>query len=206
MATFTAPTSGSLGVVLKNAGVLAFAAFAWLALDTGYFTPDRPTRAQWEKLQKAKSIAPKQLIYQSDFSKEKPGERASPIGTWGPYNAATKHTITFDQAGFTINFRNAAWLGAVFEFAAYEARTIYRVTIEREGEGEPAALLVRNRQMDLIRQQIPVGKGAFSVEFLSPRGGRDRAYIILMPDNPGKPQGRLRVSSMKIERIGSVDD
>ena len=107
-----------------------------------------------------------------------------------------------DSAGITVSYNGNAWIGAALHFTGYEPDRIYRLTLERTVEGEPAAVIVRNRQMDLERKQIPIGSGTFAVEFVSPSGSHDKVDVAFIPDNPGKPQGTLRITSVKIERLG----
>lgn len=187
--------------ILKNAVAVVLLLGVWLALDTGYFTPDRPTRAQWERLEKAKRGTGGQPHYQSNFSTISPGETSNPAGNWGMYNGATVSTVRYDPAGVTIDYNGVPWIGAAFRLNQYEAQRIYRVTLERDVQGEPGALIVRNRQMDLMRTQVPVGKGPMSSVFIAPRGSRDQITFAFIPDNPGAPQGSLRITSLKIERL-----
>lgn len=188
-------------MIVKNAAFLALAGGFWLALQTGYFSPDRPTRNQWEKLELAKKRPGGTLVYQSDFSVEKPGA-ATLTGTWGYYNNATNTTVTFGPSDIKINFQKAAWLGAVYHMTAFQPGAIYRVTMLGTVETEPGAMLVRNRQLDLTRKQIPVGSQPFVAEFVAPPGRFDRVQIVFMPDNRGEPKGRMTITSMKIERLG----
>jgi hypothetical protein len=188
--------------VLKNCVLLAAAGGTWFGLEYGYFSPDRPTRAQWEKLESVKAAPQGALVYQSNFANEKPGEEGKGPGYWGSYNGATLSTVQFDSGGVTVNYKDAAWLGAVFRLVAFEPGKIYRVTMQGSVEGEPAALLVRNRQLDLTRVQIPVGSAPFAAEFVAPPGKLDRVFVIFMPDGQSDPKGSLRITSVKIERLG----
>ncbi len=191
-----------LPAIVKNIAVFAIIGCAWLGLETGYFSPDRPTRNQWELLERAKAKAAAAVIYQSNFALEKPGETGHQAGYWSRYNGATVSTVRFDPTGITINFDKAAWLGAVYRFAAFEPKAIYRVTMTGSVENEPAAMLVRNRQLDLMRQRIPVGTAPFVAEFVAPPGGLDRVDVVFMPDNRNNPKGTMKITSVKIERLG----
>lgn len=187
--------------ILKNVLAVLVVGGHWYAIQTGYFSPDRPTRDQWERLEQVKKLPAGKLVYQSNFATETPGGGRSEVGSWGYYNGATVSTVTYDPAGVTVKYGGTPWIGAKFDLAQFEAQKIYRVTIDRLVEGEPAAVIIRNRLMDLERAQIPVGSGPFKVEFVAPRGGRDQIVIALIPDNRSKPQGTLRVTSLKIERL-----
>ena len=189
------------GPLVKNAFALALVGGVWLALATGYFTPDRPTRDQWEQLERVRAKPSGKLVYQSNFSLETPGEGRNPVGHWGRYNGATVSTVAFDPAGVTVTYGGTPWIGAMFSFKAFERQRIYRLTIDRVVEGSPAAVIIRNRLMDLERAQIPVGSGPFKVEFVAPLGGLDQVIIAFIPDGTDKPEGMLRITSLKIERL-----
>jgi hypothetical protein len=197
-----ARSTGWARITAKNAAFLAVALGLWVALETGYLSPDRPTRDQWEQLQRFKRKATAELVYQSNFANESPGESQGGVGTWGRYNGATMATVQFDQAGVTVKYEGTAWIGASFRFKAFEPSRIYRVTIDREVRKEPGALIIRNRQMDLTRAMIPVGTGRFSTEFVAPRGRSDQVVLAFIPDNGNKPRGSMRITSLKIERLG----
>ncbi|MFM9941886.1 MAG: hypothetical protein ACKVP7_20575 [Hyphomicrobiaceae bacterium] len=190
-----------MGIVVKNVVVLGLVLSAWLALSVGYLSPDRPTRDQWERLEKARKGGPTTLVYQSNFSVETPGVEKQPAGYWGFYNGATVSTVQYDPGGVTVTYGGTPWIGAVLHFKAYERLQIYRVTFERSVDGEPAAVIVRNRQMDLMRQEIPVGTGPTTVYFVAPQGSLDRVYLAFIPDGRDKPVGKLRITSLKIERM-----
>lgn len=190
-----------LAVVTKNLVVLAILVGGWLALDTGYLSPDRPTREQWEEIERAKTAAAGTVVYQSDFSVETPGVARQPAGYWGFYNGATVSTVQFDPGGVTVKYGGTPWIGAAMHFTRFEPGRIYRITLVGEVSGEAAALIVRNRQMDLLRREIPVGAGTHKIEFAAPRGSMDRVTLAFIPDNRDKPQGSLRITSLRIERI-----
>lgn len=185
----------------KNAAAALLAVAIWLALDTGYLSPDRPTRAQWERLEKARQAKDGTVVYEADFARDGPGGGKSSAGSWGFYNGATTATVKYDASGVTITYGGTPWIGAVLTFRAYEPGRLYRVTVERTATGEPGALLVRNRQLDLVRSAIPVGTGPFAVEFVAPPGRLDRVDVAFIPDNRTKPAGSLRISAAKIERL-----
>jgi hypothetical protein len=186
-------------IIAKNALAVGLVVGVFLALSSGYFSPDRPSRDQWARLVKAKQAKSGPVVYQSRFDTERPGERHNPTGHWGMYNGATVSTVTYDPGGVTVKYGGVAWIGAAFHLDIFEPQRIYRVTIEREVEGEPAALIVRNRQMDLERAQIPVGSGPFATEFLAPLGRFDRIVMAFVPDGTSKPQGSIRITSLRIE-------
>lgn len=189
----------SVGTIAKNAFALALILALWLATATGWLSPDRATRDQWERIEALKG-KPGKLVYQSNFAAEAAGRR-SKAGSWGRYNDATE-TVLIEKDGVTVNYEEISWIGAVFEFDAFEPSQFYRVTVDRVVEGEPGALIVRNRQADLTREAIPVGKGEFSLTFVAPPGWLDKVYVIFIPDGTDKPKGQLRINSLKIERLG----
>lgn len=204
--TVAAPSAGLAAgslvrMLVKNVAVLALLVGGWFALNTGYLSPDRPTREQWERIERAKSAPGGVVAYQSDFSVETPGVAKQPAGYWGFYNGATVSTVQFDPAGVTVKYGGTPWIGAALHFTRYEPQQIYRITVTSDVTGEPAAIIVRNRQMDLLRRQIPVGSGTHKIEFAAPRGSMDRVTLAFIPDNRGKPQGTLRITSLRIERI-----
>jgi hypothetical protein len=194
------PSRSKAMMFIKNVAVLAFAAAAWLAIDTGYFGPDRPTRPQWARLQKASALSVDRVTYRADFGTVKIDVPVAG-GTWGRYNFATPETTEFDATGVTVNYQGAAWLGASVRLASYVPDRIYRITFDAEVEGQPGAILVRNRQMDIHREQIPIGKKQHVGHFLSPNGARNEATVIFMPDDGTDPKGKLRITSFKIELL-----
>ncbi len=189
-------------LIAKNVFALACLVGGWLAIDTGYLSPDRPTRDQWERLERARAATGGTIVYQSDFSVETPGVAKNPAGYWGFYNGATASTVQFDGSSVTVKYGGTPWIGAALHFTKYEAQQIYRITLQAEVTGEPAAIIVRNRQMDLHREAIPIGTETRKIEFVAPRGSMDRVTLAFIPDNPGKPQGSMRITSVRIERIG----
>lgn len=188
--------------ILKNAVFFAVVIGAWLALETGYLSPDRPTRSQWEQNEKAKTLNAGVLVYEADFGRERPGTAKSKAAYWGYYNGATPGTVEYDSGGVTVNYSGVPWIGAALHFPGYEPGRIYRITVERDVQGEPGAIIVRNRQLDLMRARVATGTGTFAMQFVAPRGSRDRVVVALIPDNPDKPEGSMRITSLKIERLG----
>jgi hypothetical protein len=191
------------GILWKNILALTVGVGIWLALDTGYFSPDRPTRDQWDRIEKAKGKPGLKVAYEANFAQNRIDREAKRATAWGPYNGATDRTVQFQVDGVTINYEDAAWLGAVFRFDGFQAGGVYRVTFDAKIEGEPGAILVRNKQLDLTREQIPTGRGMHSVYFAAPPGSRDRVFVIFMPDGRKEPKGSMTITSFKIELVGS---
>ncbi len=191
-----------IGLVWKNALAAALVLGVVTALSTGYFSPDRATRAQWEHLEKLKSAKSGREIYRSNFAGETPGQSRDGIAEWGYYNGATSSTVQYGPSGVTVIYGGTAWIGAQLRLLKFEPGAIYRVTLERSVEGSAGALIVRNRQMDITREPIPVGSGKFSTEFVAPRGAMDRVIFALIADGRQKPQGKMHISSVTIERLG----
>lgn len=191
-----------IGLVWKNALAAALVLGVMTALATGYFSPDRPTRPQWERLEKLKSAKGGREVYRSNFAGETPGQSRDGIAEWGYYNGATASTVQYGPSGVTVIYGGTAWIGAQLRLLKFVPGAIYRVTLERTVEGSPGALIVRNRQMDLMRKQIPVGSGTFSTEFVAPRGALDRVIFAFIADGRSRPQGKMQISSLTIERLG----
>jgi hypothetical protein len=191
----------NMGVtVAKNLFALAVAVSIWLAINTGYFGPDRPTRPQWARLEKAKTLQVDALTYQADFTRIKAGE-PTPSGIWTRYNGATPSTTEFNSDGIGINYANSAWLGAAFRLSSFVPDRIYRITFQANTDTEPAAILVRNRQMDMHRESIPVGNKQHVVHFMSPTAPMDQTQVIFMPDGRSQPKGKFTLTSLKIELL-----
>lgn len=184
---------------LKNAVVLALAVAFYFGLESGYFSPDRPTRSQWDRLQSAEAKPAETVVYAGDLRGVKPGVVVG--GNWGRYNSATEQTTAFTPEGIKVDYNDAAWLGAVFDLATYTADRIYRITFDVDAKEQPAAIIVRNRQMDLVRELIPVGRSSQSVHIVTPRGNGDRVRIIFIPDARSNPKGQMTITSLKIEAV-----
>lgn len=192
----------SLGrAVVKTAALSVVLVLGWLALDTGYLSPDRPTRDQWERLEKAKSAKSSEVVYKADFGREQPGPPRPGQTHWGFYNGATVSTVRYDADGVTVKYNGVPWIGAALHVAGFEPGGIYRLVFEREVMDESAAVLVRNRQMDLVREEIPEGDGTFAVEFVAPQGRRDQIVVAFIPNGRSKPHGSLRITKLRLERI-----
>jgi hypothetical protein len=185
--------------IAKNTLALVLAVGLYFGFDSGYFSPDRPTRDQWDRLQSAKARPTDEPIYTGDLRGMKPGSVTR--GTWGRYNGATETTAAFTADGIKVDYKDAAWLGAVFDLATFTPGRIYRITFDAEVKEQPAAIIVRNRQLDLMREQISVGSGTRSVHVVSPQGNRDRMRVIFIPDAPSNPKGQMTITSLKIEAV-----
>lgn len=187
--------------IAKNAFALGVAGGIWFALQTGYVSPDRPTRAQWERIERAQGQSGGVLVYQSNFQRDMLTTSLGQPPNWGRYNGANAEHVTFDSGGVTINYSGIAWIGARLSFASYEPGATYRLTIAAAVEEEPGAILVRNRQLDLIRTPVPVGKGITRTHFVAPPGRLDQVVIAFIPDGRNKPAGAMRITSATIERM-----
>ena len=78
------------------------------------------------------------------------------------------------------------------------------MTIEAKVETEPAAVLMRNRQLDLMREVIPVSDGTFQTyifHYVAPNGRYDQVNLIFMPDGRNNVQGRMTMRKFRIERL-----
>jgi hypothetical protein len=189
------------GLVVKNALALLALAAGVFGLQTGYFSPDRPSRPQWERIEAAKNLASGQLVYTSDFSTEK--ITADPTSVWGFYNGASPQSVTADKSGIVIGYNNQPWIGARLQAPSLEPGAIYRISVEADAVTEPGALIVRNRQLDLTRQQLPLGKAVTQIHFAAPPGRLDRVILAFIPDGRSRPNGSLKIISVKLERMGN---
>jgi hypothetical protein len=185
-------------LIWKNGILAALLAALALALTTGYLSPDRAPRYTWEIMDRIKAAPAGRVAYQADFAKHGLGV-ATPAGTWGRYNGASEATTQFDPAGITINQQDAAWLGAVFNFKSFVPGGIYRVVLDTTIEGDPGAFVVRNRQLDLMREELPAGKKSHTMHFVAPPGSLDSVYLVVMPNGRDKPKGTIRISGLRVE-------
>jgi hypothetical protein len=195
--------AGRLAVraVLKNALAIAVVAAIVAAAQTGYLSPDRPTRAQWDGISRAKSLAAGQTVFESDFGKARIG--SGPGSPWDYYNGATANSVTSDESGVTVTYIGIGWIGARLDVERLEPGAIYRISVEAETTGQPGAIIVRNRQRDLVRERIPVGRGTTRAHFAAPPGRFDKVIAAFIPDAASDPQGSMKILSVKIERMGS---
>ena len=187
--------------IFKNLLAVGVAGCIWLALQTGYISPDRPTRPQWERIEHVKSKSGGHVVYQSDFRHDLPKADTGTRPAWGRYNGATTEHVSFDPDGVTIHYSGIAWIGARLSFPNYEPGSIYRLSIEATADTEPGAILVRNRQLDLVRTSVPVGPGTVQAHFVAPQGRLDQVVIAFIADSRSAPKGSMRVTSVTIERM-----
>ena len=97
--------------IFKNLLAVGVAGCIWLALQTGYISPDRPTRPQWERIEDVKSKSGGHVVYQSDFRHDLPKADTGTRPAWGRYNGATTEHVSFDPDGVTIHSRPAITRG-----------------------------------------------------------------------------------------------
>jgi hypothetical protein len=197
--------AGLIGTMVKNVVVLGLLVGSYFAVDTGYFSSDRTQRRHWNDLESLKQGKAKVTkAYEADFAKVKVDPLAGTSeGYWDFYNGATADTVKIEDGALVLNY-TSAWIGANFRHTGFVPYGIYRVTMDAKVENEPAAILMRNRQLDLMREQIPVSDGAFKTYtfyYVAPAGSRDRVSVIFMPDNRGQPKGRMTVRKFLIERL-----
>lgn len=199
-AEHAAQTDRRVRAIVKNAIAAGLVLCVWYGLQSGYFAPDRPTRAQWAEIEKAKTQASGRVVFQSDFKTLRAG--AGPVSPWGYYNGASGNTVTYDQTGVTIDYKGVGWIGARLDIATFEPGAIYRIVVDAETSGQPGAFLVRNRQRDLMRERLPVGRHTATAHFVAPPGRFDRMYVAFIPDPPANPQGIMKILSVRLERMG----
>lgn len=197
------PKSSAIKTLLKNALVLGGLAGAYAAVETGYFSNDRTSRREWNEMERLKEKGKPISVYEANLRNVRINADASPEGGWGFYNGATDATVAVLNGELVLNY-TSAWIGGEFRHTTFQPGTVYRLTIEAMVEKEPAAILMRNRQLDLMREQIPVTDGEFKTfrfHYVTPGGSLDRVRLILMPDNRGSPKGKMTVRKFKIERL-----
>lgn len=129
--------------------------------------------------------------------------RDDALGLWDLYNNARPETVTIEDGALVMKY-SLAWLGVHFDHKAFEAKKLYRVRFEAKVDGEPAAILMRNRQLDYMRERLPTTGGAFkefTADFAAPAGQFDKVNVIFMPDGRGKVSGSLTIRKFRIERL-----
>lgn len=190
-------------MIIKNIAFFGLVAGVLLAMETGYFAGDRTPRAQSVALE-ALAKAPGKVVFEPKIDKDSPARTDQADGVWKLYNGANPDTLSVDGSALVMRYA-IAWLGVYFDHKAYEPHGLYRVRFEAKVENEPAALLVRNRQLDLMRQQIPVTGGTFKefkADYAAPGGRLDQVRLILMPDGREKVNGSISIRNVRIERLG----
>jgi hypothetical protein len=187
--------------IVKNVFACGVAGGIWFALQTGYVSPDRPTRPQWERIERAKEAPGGVLAYQSNFQRDMLTTNAGAPPSWSRYNGATANHVKFDSGGVTVDYSGIAWIGARLSFPNYEPGATYRLTIAATVDTEPGAILVRNRQLDLIRTTVPVGSGTTRTHFVAPPGRLDQVVIAFIADGRSEPKGSMHITSVAIERM-----
>lgn len=189
--------------ILKNLLFFGVVFGTWYAIETGYFSADRTLRSDWMEMERLKEKGKPVKAYEADFSRITLDGRGQPEGFWAFYNGATAPTVVVEGGNLVLSY-SAPWIGSEFRHTAYEPRAVYRVTIEAKVEGEPAAILMRNRQLDLMRNPIPVSDGqfkTFTYHYVAPGGRLDQVRVIFMPDNRTEPKGKMTVRKFIIERL-----
>jgi hypothetical protein len=190
--TFTTYLVRNICAACVAGGVIA-------GMSTGYFSPDRPSRPQWEAMEASKTLPAGQLVYQSDFTKDQLSASGT---TWGYYNGATSSMVAAGAEGVTVTFGGIAWVGAKMTMPSFVPGAIYRVSIDAEVSGEPGAVIVRNKQLDLAREPIPVGRQTTRIHFAAPPGRFDQVLFAFIGDSRSAPQGTMKIRGVKIERMG----
>jgi hypothetical protein len=195
---------GARATLAKNLLVLTVLAGGYLAVETGYFSNDRTSRAQWDRMERLKREGKGRTVYETRFESDLLDGRRSSAGYWSFYNDADKETASIADGTLELRY-TYAWIGAQFRHTAFAPHGIYRVTVEAKVEEQPAAILMRNRQLDLMREKMPVTDGAFkdmSFVYVAPGGRLDQVNVIFMPDAPQDVKGRLTVRKLRIEQLG----
>lgn len=193
---------GWLNALLRN--VLAFVVIGgtWAAVETGYLSNDRTPRAMWAEIERLK---PKEgrAVYEANWQTHNLGHGGNPTGYWDFYNGATADTASITSQGLDVRY-TSAWIGAYFRHLAFEPGKVYRVRFEAAVEGQPGAILMRNRQLDLLREQIPVTNGSFkefTVYYATPGGRYDQVKVIFIPDPPEHVSGKMTIRKFRIEKL-----
>jgi hypothetical protein len=192
-----------MSVLLKNLFVFGTLIGGYAAVETGYFSNDRTSRSQWNTMEQLKAKGKPRVVYEADFSKDLLATGKSPEGFWTYYNGATRDTVAIADKALVLNY-TTAWIGSEFRHTEFAAHGVYRVTVEAKVEQESAAILMRNRQLDLMREEIPVSGGDFKTytyHYVAPGGAYDQVRVIFMPDNRQTPKGRMTVRKFRIEKL-----
>lgn len=186
----------------KNLFALGLLGGLVMAYQTGYFSNDRISRGDWNILASFPKSHQGRVVYDAKFGPDLL-KRVDAAGAWDVYNGARPDTVTLTDGALEMKY-SLAWLGVYFNHKAFEAKAHYRVRFEAKVDGEPAAILMRNRQLDYMRQQVPTTGGAFkefTADFAAPAGNFDQVRIIFMPDGRGKVSGALTLRKFRIERL-----
>jgi hypothetical protein len=201
----SAATVGRTTLIIKNAFALFVVLGFVLALETGYFSNDRTSRAEWDEMERLKTSTKGTPIYEARFEPDTLGGRKEAQGFWRFYNGAGSDTASIENGRLEVTYTEP-WIGAEFRHTAFETLRVYRVHLELAVEGQPGAILVRNRMHDLLREQLPVTSGEFkpmSFVYVTPGGRLDMVRIALIPDRESDVKGRLTIRKFRIERLGS---
>lgn len=194
---------GALRTLLKNVVALTGIAGTWLAVETGYFSNDRTSRVEWNEMERLKAKSTPRIVYEASFNERSLADRSSPVGFWDFYNGATAETASIENGALEVRF-TATWIGAYFRHLAFQPNGVYRVRFEARVEEQPGAILMRNRQLDLMREQIPVTGGEFkefSHVYVAPGGRWDHVRVIFIPDARNDAKGRMTIRKFRIEKL-----
>lgn len=186
----------------KNLFALGVIGGCVLAYETGYFSNDRISRADWVTLYEFPKNRAGTPVYDAVFSADTL-KKHDAAGTWDIYNGAQPSTVTFDGGAMAMKY-SLAWLGVYFDHTAFVPKALYRVRFEAKVDNEPAAILMRNRQLDYMRTRLPTTGGdfkEFTAEYAAPAGRYDQVKVIFMPDGRGKVSGSLTIRKFRIERL-----
>lgn len=190
--------------VARNVFVAALVGGLWFALETGYFSNDRTPRALDDLQEQLKKSPRGDVVFEAQWKPGLLADRSLPEGFWDYYNGADKDTVSVTADGLKVTYTEP-WIGAYFRHLKFRPSTVYRVVFEANIEGQPAAVLMRNRQLDLLREQIPVTSGEFkefTAHYVTPGGALDQVRVIFMPDGKKDVQGAVTIRRLRIERLG----
>lgn len=199
--------SGGIGwqtAVARNVFVVALFGGLWLALETGYFSNDRTPRVLDDLQERLKKSPRGDVVFEAQWKPDLLVDRRQPEGFWDYYNGADPDTVSVTADGLKVKYTEP-WIGVYFRHLKFKPSTVYRVVFEANVEGQPAAILMRNRQLDLLREAIPVTNGEFkefNAHYVTPGGAWDQVSVIFMPDEKGDVQGELTIRKLRIERLG----
>jgi hypothetical protein len=204
LAPSAARSAGFVKTLLKNLFFFAAVIGSYVAVETGYFSSDRTSRREWNEMERLKDKGKPTKAYEADFTKVKIDPTVTMAeGYWDYYNGATGDTVSIADGNLILNY-TSAWIGSEFRHTKFVPNGIYRITLEAKVDGEPAAILMRNRQLDLLREEIPVTDGSFKTftyHYVAPVGSRDKVRLIFMPDKRSEPKGKMTVRKFLIERL-----
>ncbi len=189
-------------VLLKNAFALFVVGGFFYGLETGYLSNDRTSRTESNEMDRLKA-GKGATVYEAVFDRDLINVRL-PEGVWDFYNGASSDTVSFADGVLDVRY-SSSWVGVQFRHLKSEPSRHYRVRLEAKVEEQAGAILMRNRQLDLMREEIPLSNGEFkefTFHYTAPGGSLDQVNVIFMPNEPEQVKGRMTIRRFRIEMLG----